>query len=107
MAKPIELSPETENVVEVLRDKKRMLRKDFGVIRIGVFGHIPKSEVIDNRDLNILVEVNNTRLDLWRKLKTFLEEALEQPINLIAKGSALSEKLEITNKKVRRLVAFA
>lgn len=107
MAKPIILPPETESVIETLREKKATLRSDYGVIRIGVFGQLPKSEVIDNRDINILVELNNSRFDLWRRLKVFLEEALEQQVNLITKGSAASANLDITNKKVRKLVAFA
>ena len=107
MAKPIELTPETASVVETLKEKKAALRRDYGVIRIGVFGKLPKSEVIDNQDLNILVELNNNRFDLWRRLKNFLEDVLDQQVNLITKGSALSANLDITNKKVRKLVAFA
>ena len=92
---------------KTLKEKKAALRRDYGVIRIGVFGKLPKSEVIDNQDLNILVELNNNRFDLWRRLKNFLEDVLDQQVNLITKGSALSANLDITNKKVRKLVAFA
>lgn len=107
MAKPVELTPVAEEAIETIRENKRKLMRDFGVIRIGVFGKLPKSEMIDNRDLNILVEMNNSRFDLWRRLKDFLEDSLQQPVNLITKGSALSANFDITNKKVRRLVAFA
>ncbi len=107
MAKEIVLNPETEGVVEALRETKAKLKRDFGVIKIGVFGKLPKSEVINNQDLNILVELNNSRFDLWRRLKNFLEDLLERPVNLITKGSAMSANMDITNKKVRKLVAFA
>ena len=107
MANTILLTPETENVVETLRESKTTLKREYGVIRIGVFGKLPKSEVIKNEDLNILVELNNSRFDLWRRLKAFLEDILDQPVNLITKGSARSANLDITNKKVRKLVAFA
>ena len=73
MAKEIVLNPETEGVVEALRETKATLKRDYGVIKIGVFGKLPKSEVINNQDLNILVELNNSRFDLWRRLKNFLE----------------------------------
>jgi predicted nucleotidyltransferase len=107
MAKPVELNPVAEEAIETIRKNKPRLKRDFGVIRIGVFGKLPKSEMIDNRDLNILVELNNSRFDLWKRLKEFLEDSLQQPVNLITKGSALSANFDITNKKVRKLVAFA
>jgi predicted nucleotidyltransferase len=107
MAKPVELNPVAEEAIETIRKNKPRLKRDFGVIRIGVFGKLPKSEMIDNRDLNILVELNNSRFDLWKRLKEFLEDSLQQPVNLITNGSALSANFDITHKKVRKLVAFA
>ncbi|MEM6260987.1 MAG: hypothetical protein AAGI38_00665 [Bacteroidota bacterium] len=107
MANSIDLTPESAQIFESLKEDKATLKKNFGVIRIGVFGRIPKTEVIDNADVNILVELNNPRLDLWTRLKNYLESRLEQPINLIAKGSQAAERLALTNKKVRKLVAFA
>ena len=106
MAKIIELNPEQEKVASKIRKNKELLQSDYGVIRIGVFGKIPKNEMIDTADLNILVELNNTRLDLWRKLKAFLETLFKKPVNLITKGSGRAAHLDITNKKIRNLVSF-
>ncbi len=107
MSKPVELTPHAEGAIVTLKETKAKLKRDFGVIRIGVFGKLPKSEMINNTDLNILVEMNNNRFDLWKRLKEFLEDSLQQPVNLITKGSAMSANFDITNKKVRKLVAFA
>ncbi|MFK7970852.1 MAG: nucleotidyltransferase [Bacteroidia bacterium] len=106
MAKEIELDPAKESVYETLKANKTQLKRDFGVIRIGVFGKIPKSEVIKTEDINILVELNQTRFDLWQRLKSFIEDKVGDQVNLITNGSARSANLDITNKKVRRLVAF-
>jgi predicted nucleotidyltransferase len=106
MAKEILLEPAKETVFETLKANKTQLRRDFGVIRIGVFGKVPKSEVIKNDDINILVELNQTRFDLWQRLKSFIEEIVGEQVNLITNGSARSHNLDITNKKVRKLVAF-
>lgn len=106
MAKEIALDPQKETVFEALKTNKSQLQKEFGVIRIGVFGKVPKSEVIKNEDINILVEVNQIRFDLRAKLKSFIEDIVGDQVNLITNGSARSHNLDITNKKVRRLVAF-
>ena len=75
ICKEIELDSAKETVFETLKANKSQLKRDFGVIRIGVFGKIPKSEVIKTEDINILVELNQTRFDLWQKLKSFIEDA--------------------------------
>lgn len=107
MAKPIDLTPLAEQAVETLRSNKPVLQQEYGVIRIGVFGRVPKNELLDNQDLNILVEMNSNQFDLWRRLKQYIESEIGSNVHLITKGSASSAGLDITNKKVRAHVVFA
>jgi predicted nucleotidyltransferase len=83
----------TENhIFEKLRELKPMLRKEYSVIEIGLFGSFSDNTYTDNSDIDILVELE--RPIGWRifTLEIFLEKTFGRKIDLVTKG-ALKEQI--------------
>jgi predicted nucleotidyltransferase len=83
----------TENhIFEKLRELKPMLRKEYSVIEIGLFGSFSDDTYTDNSDIDILVELE--RPIGWRifTLEIFLEKTFGRKIDLVTKG-ALKEQI--------------
>ena len=84
----------TENsILEKLRELKPMLKKDYSVTEIGLFGSFSDDTYTDNSDIDILIELE--RPIGWRifTLEIFLEKTFGRKIDLVTKG-ALKEQIK-------------
>lgn len=84
----------TENsILEKLRELKPMLKKDYLVTEIGLFGSFSDDTYTDNSDIDILIELE--RPIGWRifTLEIFLEKTFGRKIDLVTKG-ALKEQIK-------------
>jgi len=77
----------TENsILEKLRELKPMLKKDYSVTEIGLFGSFSDDTYTDNSDIDILIELE--RPIGWRifTLEIFLEKPLEERLIWLQKA---------------------
>jgi len=84
----------TENsILEKLRELKPMLKKDYSVKEIGLFGSFSDGSYTDNSDIDILIELEKPIG--WRifTLEIFLEKTFGRKIDLVTKG-ALKEQIK-------------
>jgi uncharacterized protein len=84
----------TENpIFEKLRELKPMLKKEYSVTEIGLFGSYSDNTYTDNSDIDILIELE--RPIGWRifTLEIFLEKTFGRKIDLVTKG-ALKEQIK-------------
>ncbi len=66
-----------------LLEKNRDTIRSFGVRRLGLFGSFARGEACATSDLDFIVEFEHKSFDAYMDLKTFLEELLGRPVDLV------------------------
>jgi len=83
-----------EEIQEILRQKKPILRERFKVKEIGVFGSFVRGEEKDTSDLDILVELERpVGLIKFVGLQNYLSDELGEKVDLVTK-SALKPRIK-------------
>ena len=83
-----------EEIQEILRQKKPILRERFGVLEVGIFGSFVRGEEKDTSDLDILVELERTvGLIKFVGLQNYLSDELGEKVDLVTK-SALKPRIK-------------
>ena len=73
------------NALEVLKKNKNLIKKRFGVAKIGIFGSYARSEAKVESDVDVLVEFEKGRstFDNFMDTLFFLEELFGKKVDLI------------------------
>jgi predicted nucleotidyltransferase len=87
-----ELKMTGQEILNFLRKEKPYLRKEFGVLSIGLFGSYTKGTQGPESDVDLLVELKEPRFDFLVGLQLYLEFNIGKPIELIRKRPSLNEK---------------
>lgn len=82
----------SKDILDFLRKEMPYLRKEFGVISIGLFGSYANGTQGPNSDVDLLVELKEPRFDFLAGLQLHLEDKIGKPIELIRKRPSLSER---------------
>ena len=83
-----------EEIQEILRQKKPILRERFKVKEIGIFGSFVRGEEKDTSDLDILVELERpVGLIKFVGLQNYLSDELGEKEDLVTK-SALKPRIK-------------
>ena len=84
----------TENsILERLRELKPILRRDYSVKEIGLFGSFSDNTFSENSDIDILIELERPIGWKYFTLEIFLEKTFGRKIDLVTKN-ALKEQLK-------------
>jgi predicted nucleotidyltransferase len=77
------------NVLALLREHEPILREQFGVKKIGVFGSFVRGEERPDSDVDILVEFRRGQetFDHYMDLKFYLEDLFGRSVDLVMKGA--------------------
>ncbi|MEI6047798.1 MAG: nucleotidyltransferase family protein [Bacteroidota bacterium] len=80
-------------ILEKLREIKPVLKKEYLVTELGLFGSFSDNTYSENSDIDILIELE--RPIGWRifTLEIFLEKTFGRKIDLVTKG-ALKEQIK-------------
>ena len=92
----------TENsILEKLRELKPMLKEDYSVMEIGLFGSFSDGTFTDKSDIDILIELEKPIG--WRifTLEIFLEKTFGRKIDLVTKGALREQIKDQILKQVR------
>ena len=82
-----------EEIVRKLEELKPLLRRDFGVKSIGVFGSYVRNEQKETSDVDILVDFHpDAKMDLIKfvELKNYLSDLLGLNVDLVMKTALKS-----------------
>ena len=83
-----------EEIQDILRQKKPLLRERFKVKEIGIFGSFVRGEEKDTSDLDILVELERpVGLIKFVSLQNYLSDELGEKVDLVMK-SALKTRIK-------------
>ena len=72
-----------ENVLRILGMHKDELTRDYGLLKLGVFGSVARNEARENSDIDIVVETQVPDLLRMVNLKEDLEELLHNRVDLV------------------------
>lgn len=78
-----------EDIKKILRQSKKGLKKEYGVVEIGIFGSYMRSEQNKDSDLDILVELEpDPKMDLIKfiELEDYMSELLDIKVDLVMKS---------------------
>ncbi len=79
-------------IIEILRNEMPLLRQQFGVDEIGLFGSYARNEQNENSDIDVLVKFRNPQLKTLIGLLNFLESTFSRKVDIVADGKQLSER---------------
>ena len=82
-----------KEIMIVLKNDKTFLRKEFGVINIGLFGSYAKGNQKADSDIDFLVELKEPRFEWLAGLQIYLETKFGRKIELIRKGKNINQRL--------------
>jgi uncharacterized protein len=73
-----------ENIINHLQQNKGLLKENFGVIRIGVFGSFAEKQQTSQSDIDMAVEIEKSKKDIhsFLQLKRFLEKEFSRNVDL-------------------------
>ncbi|MFA5074602.1 MAG: nucleotidyltransferase domain-containing protein [Candidatus Babeliales bacterium] len=82
MDKNIQQNLDKIQILNFLKENKNFLNKEFGVIKIALFGSYAKNEARIESDIDILVQVKKKSFDNRFDIKEFLEKNLKRNVDL-------------------------
>lgn len=88
--------------IQVIKDRLPELRKQYPIVRVGVFGSIARGEGNSESDIDLLVDFSEP-ISLFRfsDSKLDLEEILERKVDLVTPGAL---KPRIKDRILREVV---
>ncbi|MBI5100380.1 MAG: nucleotidyltransferase domain-containing protein [Nitrospirae bacterium] len=95
----------TDEIITYLNQNRALLNERFGVVRIGIFGSFARGEQSVTSDIDMVVEMEQSRKNIhsFLKLKRFLEKEMSRDIDL---GFEHSLKAAI-KEKVKKQIIYA
>lgn len=72
-----------QDILGMLQAHKDLLRNQFSVQRIGLFGSCARGVARSDSDIDILVELSEPTFDHYMDLKFYLEDLLAAPVDLV------------------------
>ncbi len=79
-------------ILDVLKGEKPYLRREFGLLSVGLFGSYAKGIQEPNSDIDLLAELVQPSFDSLAGLQIYLERRFGRPVELIRKRKGLSER---------------
>lgn len=78
-----------EEYIEILANHAQEIKTEYGVKSLCIFGSVARNEQQHDSDIDLFIDVKPT-LRILIKLKQFLEQILESPVDLIRKHNNLN-----------------
>ncbi|MFY9089189.1 nucleotidyltransferase family protein [Arcobacter aquimarinus] len=72
-------------IINYLTEHKEQFKKDFGIIKIGLFGSYARNEAKSDSDIDILIELKKDLTDIYEKkslLKEIMEKAFDKKVDI-------------------------
>lgn len=71
------------DILRALVRFRDLKQKEFGIVRIGVFGSVARDEITDTSDVDIVVELDRPDLLILVGIKQELEESLHRSVDIV------------------------
>jgi hypothetical protein len=87
-----------EEVLNILKDKKEFIEKEFEIDKIGIFGSYAKDMQTNDSDIDFYVEFKRKTFDNLSGLWVYLEELFHKKVDILHKHKN-NNKVIIANIK--------
>ena len=88
-------------ILEIIKQEKPFLQKEFGVEEIGLFGSFARGDAGKDSDVDILVKMNTADYGNFAGLYLYLQEKLKKNIDLVYKSKNISQRFqELIQKEI-------
>lgn len=81
-----------------------LMRQQYGVDSIGIFGSYSRNEQTETSDIDVLVKFSKPELKSLIGLLTFLEKRFSKKIDIVTEGKQLSQRFR---KQVESEIIYA
>jgi uncharacterized protein len=81
-----------KEILEILRREMPFLRKEFGLLSVGLFGSYVKGRQGPDSDIDLLVEFAEPRFDSLAGLQIYLEGLFGRSVELVRKRKSLNDR---------------
>ena len=100
---------DVKDIVAILRLHGEILRRDFAVRRIGVFGSFAKGVESEKSDIDFYVEFELSELDLdkYLRLIEYLEKLFNKKIDLVTKDGVESIRIPHIREEIKKEIVYA
>lgn len=100
---------DVKDIVAILRLHGEILRRDFAVRRIGVFGSFAKGTESKKSDIDLYVEFELSELDLdkYLRLIEYLEKLFNKKIDLVTKDGVESIRIPHIREEIKKEIIYA
>ena len=100
---------DVKDIVAILRLHGEILRRDFAVRRIGVFGSFAKGTESEKSDIDFYVEFELSELDLdkYLRLIEYLEKLFNKKIDLVTKDGVESIRIPYIREEIKKEIVYA
>lgn len=73
------------NAMVLLKNNEELIRRKYGVQKIGIFGSFAREEAGETSDVDVLVEFReeSENFDNYIELKYFLQEVFDRDVDLV------------------------
>lgn len=91
-----------KEIEDKIKSNLPVIKNQFKVIEIGIFGSVLRNEQTEKSDIDILVEIEKGHKDLFNflSLKEYLENLLNVEVDLVMKNGIKSRLKDIILKEV-------
>jgi hypothetical protein len=90
-----------KDILRTLKAERIYLRKEFGVLNIGLFGSYANGTQRADSDIDLLVEFEKPCFEWIAGLQIYLEEKFRRKIELVRKGENVNRRfIERISEKV-------
>ena len=73
-----------DDIINFIKKNKKILKEQYGVVKIGIFGSFVKNNIKDDSDIDIVIEMakESKTLHNFLELKRYLEKNLQREVDL-------------------------
>jgi len=82
-----------EQILDFLRSQKDFFEKEFQVKKIGIFGSYARSDVREDSDIDIVVELQKPDLFHLIGIKQAVEDAFDNKVDIVRLRESMNESL--------------
>lgn len=72
-----------DEILSLIRQHRTEMYERFSIARIGLFGSYARNQAVASSDIDILVEFERPTFDHYMDAKSYLEDLLQAPVDLV------------------------
>jgi uncharacterized protein len=85
---------EIEQILSILGEYKSRVAKEYGILKIGVFGSAARNESTEDSDVDVVIHILKPDLFILSGIKSDLEERLNRPVDIVTYRESMNRFLK-------------